>query len=237
MPDKLDFIVGVTGAVQAGLGVIQTVDGFIQRGKAKKQMAKLQAQRKAYETPEEVYKILQATQQNAQTGLGAQTLNYLTGNADQVFSQAIGAITLNGGDPNSLGALFEQRVNQSMAIGAQDQAAQMANFAKYLGALNTLGENKAAEQQSKDNLLKDQIQAASAQGADATKGIQSGTNAVIGSFAAGQQMNLYKDQLDFLRGSGNIVGGNGYSTAPPLVTSASQRTTNSLPTTISSPRR
>jgi len=191
MGNVLDVLGGPAGAISAGIGVVQTVGGLIGQSRATKEINKLMGQRKAFITPEETYQILQATQQNAQTGLGAQTLNYLTGNADKAFSSSIGAATLLGADVNDLSAIFEQRVMENMKIGAEDQTAQMANFAKYLGALNTVAENKSAEQVSKDNLIKDRIQAAAAKGGDATKNISNGLSSITGAIAAGQQMQLF----------------------------------------------
>ena len=196
--DVLGALGGPAGAVQAGLGIIQSIGGLIGQGKAKKEMARLQGQRKAFVTPEEVYMQLQATQANAQSGLGSQTLQYLTGQNNNAFSSGIGALALAGGDANSFGNLFEQSVQNSMQIAGQDQAMRMANFSKYLGALNTVAANKEAEQISKDNLLKDRIQAVAGNAGQATKSLGSGVNAVLGSLAAGQQMRLYNQNLDFL---------------------------------------
>ncbi len=224
-----DTFGGAAGLVTAGLGLVQGIGGLIGQSKAKKEMAKLQSQRKSFVTPDEVYQILNATQSNASQGLGAETLQYLTGTADNAFSSAIGASALNGGNPNDMGALFEQRVQQSMAVGAQNTAAQMANFSKYLGALNTVADNDAAEQISRDNLLKDQIQAVSAKGGEATKSLQSGTNAILGSLAAGQQMKLYNQY--FGGGSGNVVGNNYYDRNIPVISMQ-----NSTPNTTITPR-
>ena len=190
----MDPITLGVGAVQAGIGVVQTISGLIGKGKARRKIDRLMAQRKAYQTPEEVYQILQATQQNAQTGLGAETLKYLTTNADKSFSTSVGTAALMGGDVNDLAALFEQRSMENLKIAGQDTAVRMANFSKFLSSLSTVAENKAAEQISRDNLLKDRIQAASAQGADATKNLQGGLNSILsaGSLIAGA--SLYGDK-------------------------------------------
>lgn len=186
----------VATAVQLGLGVAQTVKGFIDQGKANRKFEQLMSQRKAYKTPEEIFKIEQATQQNAQTGLGAETLAYLTSNNDRNLSTTVGASSLLGGDPNDFGALLDRALQQTMQIGGQNQAMQMENFSKYLGALNTVADNRTAEYQSQENMLKDQIQAAAAQSADASKNLQSGINAGLGALSANEQMKLYNTQND-----------------------------------------
>ena len=152
----------------AAIGLVQTGLGFIGKGKRTRELNALIAQRKAFETPDEIFKIEQGTQQRASTGLGAETLNYLTNNNDRAFSSAIGSANLLGGDPNASAAIFDQNFTGLMKIGAANQAANLANFTQYLGALNTKAENAAAEQISKDNLLKDQIQAKAAAAADAS---------------------------------------------------------------------
>lgn len=193
-----------TAAVQFGLGVVQGIGGLIGKDKAQDEIERLNAQRKAFVTPEAVFQQLQATQQNAQTGFGAETLNYLTNTADNAFSSGIGAIGLAGGDSNSMSALFDQRINESMRIAGQDTATRMANFSKYLGALNTVAENDAAEQVSRDNLIKDRIQAASAKGGDATKNISGGLSNILGGVAAQEQMELYDQNLSTTNQLGNL---------------------------------
>lgn len=184
-------------AVTAGLGVVQAIGGAIGQAKAKKKMEKLQSQRKAYKTPEEIFQILQATQQNAQTGLGAETLAYLTSNNDRNLSTTVGASSLLGGDPNDFGALLDRAMQQTMAIGGQNQAMQMENFSKYLGALNTVADNRAAEWQSQENILKDRIQAISAQGGDATKNLQGGLNNILAGGAGQVMSSLYNQNQEY----------------------------------------
>jgi hypothetical protein len=183
-------------AVQLGLGVVQTIKGFSDQAKATRKTNELMSQRKSYKTPEEIFKIEQATQQNAQTGLGAETLAYLTSNNDRNLSTMISASSLSGGDPNNFGDLLDRAMQQTMQIGGQNQAMQMENFSKYLGALNTVADNRTAEWQSQENILKDKLQAASGQAADAAKNIQSGINTGLGALSANEQMKLYNTQND-----------------------------------------
>ena len=187
MPGEVELATAAIGLVQTGLG-------FIGKGKRTREMNALIAQRKAFQTPDEILKIEQGTQANTANGLGAETLSFLTNQSERAFSGAVGSANLLGGDPNTSASIFDQNFNNIMKIGSENHAANLAKFTQYLGALNTVAENKVAEQVSKDNLLKDQIQAKAAAGADANKNIQNGLNTAVagaGAYAAGQ---LYKDK-------------------------------------------
>lgn len=187
MPGEVELATAAIGLVQTGLG-------FIGKGKRTRELNALVKQRKAFETPDEIFNILNATQSKASNGLGAETLDYLNTNNDRAFSSAVGSANLLGGDPNSSAAIFDQNFQGLMKIGSENHAANLKNFSQYLGALDTVAQNNAAEQISKDNLLKDQIQAKAAAAADANKTIQNGINTMIGAgsaYAAGQ---LYKDK-------------------------------------------
>lgn len=180
--------------VGMGLGVLQAGLGVLQSLKAKKEMKKLLAQRKAYQTPEEVFQILQATQQNAQSGFDATTLNYLTSQTDQAFSSSLGAISRLGGDPNSMSSLFGQKVNSIMKIGAENHQLQMKNFTQYLGALNSVAENRAAEWQSEENIKKDKMQAAGVNMQAGTANVSGGINTLLSTLSAEQIAELYRKQ-------------------------------------------
>lgn len=189
MPGEVELATAAIGLVQTGLG-------FIGKGKRTRELNALIAQRKAFQTPDEIFDILNATQSKAANGLGAETLNYLTDQTDRSFSSSVGASSLLGGNPNDLSALFDQKMQGLMKIGSANQAANLANFSQYLGALNTVADNAAAEQISADNLLKDAIQGKSAAAADANKNIQNGLNTMVGAGAAYAQGQLYKDKKD-----------------------------------------
>ena len=189
----------ISAAVTAGLGVIQAVGGKIQHDKAVKEINALVASRKPFKTPDEVYKSLNATENRVGQGLGASTLAYLTGETDSAFSGAIGSNNLLGGDANSASALFSQKMSGIMKIGAENHLANLSNFTRYLGALDTLGKNKEAEQVSADNLIKDGLQAASAKGGQGTLALQGGINTALAGLSAYQQSQLYQDRTKAIR--------------------------------------
>ena len=214
----------IMGAVQGGIGIVQSLIGAGQKRKARAKADKLMSERKAFITPEETMQALQASQWNAQTGMGGDVLKYLTGNADKTFSSSVGAVGLNGGDANDLMALFNQRAEENLKIAGQDTAARMANFSKLLTSLATVADNKAAEQVSKDNLLKDRIQGAVAEGGEGTKNGQSGLNGLLAGASTIAMGQLYKNKND-----DNFYGlDNYYNTAGASVSTAIPSATGSL---------
>lgn len=175
----------VLGAGQAIVGGIQTISGNAAKKKAL-------AKRKPYQTPQEVIDLLNATESNAQLGFNPETLAYLTNQTDRAFTGALGTASRLGADPNDLSALFDQKMQAIMKIGAQDHAYNMENFSKYLSALDSVAANKAAEQKSEQDIIKDQLQSAAQEIQTGTANISGGINTGIGAFSAGNTANLYK---------------------------------------------
>lgn len=175
----------ITGA-QAAMGIIQTISG-------KSKMNKLMGQRKAYSTPQEYYDMLQATQSMAQQGYDAFTLNYLTGQAERGMGAALGDATRLGANPNDLGALYDRFEQGIMKIGAENHALNMENFSKYLSAKDIIGQNKAAEWKSQQDIIKDKMQAAGAEMQAGVQNIGSAANAGISLSASKGVSDLYKN--------------------------------------------
>ncbi len=186
-------------AVTAGLGAVQSIVGFVQKGKANREIKNLIDQRKPFETEEGTYDLRNSAAARTANGLGATTLDYLLGQTDRAFSSSVSASQLLGGNPNDLSGAFQKKIDSIMKIGMEDAQAGLKAYTIYAQAQDALNKSKEAEQISKDNLLKDQIQAAAARGADATKNIQGGLNTVLGAASASQQMNLYKDKTEALK--------------------------------------
>ena len=177
--------------VSLGLGVLQTgigiVNGISNKAKQKKYLNQL----KAYKTPQEVFDILNATQNNASQGLDPVTLNYLTNQTDQAFSSSIGAATRLGADPNDLSGIFSQKIDSIMKIGAENHQANMNNFSAYLSALGTVADNRAAEFKSQQDIIKNRLQATGVNLATATGNISGGLNTVLSTLTSSQIANLY----------------------------------------------
>lgn len=179
------------GPVGLGLGVLQEGLGIIQGINTKKKINNLLSQEKAYQTPQQVFDILHATQNNASQGYDPNTLNYLNSQTDQAFSTAVGASARAGGDPNDLSALFGQKINSIMKIGADNHQLNTQNFSQYLSALGSVADNNAAEQKSQQDILKNKLQAAGVNMASSTGNISGGLNTILSTLSADKMARLY----------------------------------------------
>lgn len=207
---KLQFInrfldTGVGGALLGGaaslipgvaavLPIVQGILGTIQSTTGANRARNLLQRRQSYRTPEEYFQILNATSSLAGQGFDPFTLNYLTGETDRAFGASIGAATRLGGDPNLLSQLFDQKMQGVLKIGAENATRNLENFTKYLGALDVIGQNKAAEQKSQQDLLKDQLQAAVGDKREGIQNIINAANAYLGLAAAHGTSGLFRGQ-------------------------------------------
>lgn len=172
------------GAVSIGVGVVKGA-------KAKKEAKALNAKREAYQTPDEVVDVLNATQANAQSGYDAATLQYLTDQSDQTFSSSLGIAERLGSDPNILSNIFAQNVDNLKGIAANNHQLQLQKFNAYLSALTSVGSNKAAEQKSQQELLRDQLQQVGVDKQVASGQVSQGINSLIAGAANYGMGQLY----------------------------------------------
>lgn len=162
--------------ISAGAGLVQTAVGAIGQGKANKKLDRLFKQRKSFETPKEIFDILQATQFNAQSGFGSQTLDFLTNQADRSFATSTGTALRLGADPNVISQLDDQYLQNIFKIGSDDAMLRFQNFDKFLNAKQLVAANKEAEWASQQDILKDQMAAAGMQAQAGAQNVSSGLN-------------------------------------------------------------
>lgn len=184
--------------IPAALAAFQIGKGIVDSNNAKKDAKNALSQIKPYKTPQAVLDVLQATQYNAQSGFDATTLNYLNNQTDNAFAGSLGTAERLGADPNALSAIFGQKINGIMQIGAENHQLQMKNFSAYISAQDAVAANSAAEQKSAQDLLKDQLQKAAQEKAIATAQINAGINTAISTIGNYGTSNLF----------GNSGGGN-----------------------------
>lgn len=179
-------IIGVgLAAASIGYGIVKDVN-------ANKANKAAQAKIKPYQTPQEVYDVLNATQANAGSGFGSTTLDYLTNQSDNAFAGSLGTAQRLGADANALSAIFGQKIDGIMQVGAQNHQLQMQNFSAYINALNATGANSAAEQKSQQDLLKDQLQKIANDKAIAAGQISQGINTGLATLSNAEMMKLYR---------------------------------------------
>ncbi len=195
MPKKLADNFQRTWAA-IGVGAVSITAGLIQKSKANKANNALQAQVKPYKTPQAVYDVLAATQNNAQSGFNPTTLNYLTSQTDDAFSSSLSTAQRLGADPNAMSAIFKQKIDAISGIASSDHQLQMQNFSAYINALNATGASDAAEQKSKQDIIKNQLQKVAQDKADATQQIGQGINAGLSGLASNQLAKLYGDNSE-----------------------------------------
>lgn len=182
---------GAAGPVGLALGGLQTALGIYQgiAGGARAQRA--MRKRRAFQTPEEILDLAKFDQSQIGSGLSPQTLQYLTGNADNALSTSLNTASRLGADPNQLSNLLDQRFQQNLAIGAQNQIENMKKFSAYRDSLQILAANDAAEQKSREDLLKDQLQAASAMQQQAVPNVLGGGNTILNTLTSAKIAELF----------------------------------------------
>lgn len=180
---------GIAGA-QAAFGIVQTIS-------AQAKIKKLLAQRTAYKTPDEIFKILNASLSGAQGD--TITRDFQTDQLDRTFSQIMGVATRGGADPNDLSALLDQKIQGIIKVGQEFHASNMEAVSKVLSAYNLVADNKAAEWKSQQDIIKDKLQSASADKAAGVQNIGSAANAAISLSASSKTGDLYKQIADALK--------------------------------------
>lgn len=182
----------VAAAITGGVGLLQNFINAGKEKKANKELKRLFSQRKAFQTPEEIFDILNLSQFNAAQGFSDETTSYLTGQAGAGLAGSLGAATRLGADPNALSGTIDQYYQDIFKVGAESDLVKMKKFDSFTNALNLVAENDAAEQISADNLIKDQMQSVASRVGAANTGQQSGLNLALSSLASLASNNLYK---------------------------------------------
>lgn len=183
LASALPFVGAGIGAVEAGLGIIQGIG-------QKKKINGLVGQLTPLTIPDQVSQILNLNLSNAQGDL--QTQNYETQNLDNAFSQSLGSATRLGANPNDLSALFQQKINGVMQIGEQTHQSRTAAFSSLIGSLQNTADYNVAEQVSKNDIIKNKIQAAQGNLTTATNNVSGGINTALSSLSSKVLGNLYK---------------------------------------------
>lgn len=199
------------------VGVVSVGVGAYQKGRANKQTKEALKNRKAYTTPNEYYKILNALENKSQGDTIAR--DFQTQQIDNSFAQQLGVAELLGADPNDLSGMFQQKIQGILQVGQNFHASNMEAFGKYIGGLEMIGQNKTAEWGSEDNRVKDLLAALNQQKKDANQTINSGLNMGIAGVSALASNNLYTDDGYTLPPPTSLANnGQVITTTPPPIT-------------------
>lgn len=186
------------GTVAAGVngvaGLVTTAINAISAGATRRRQMKLLNQRKAFKTPSEIYDILRASQYNASNGISQSTLDFLSNKLGERTASSIEAIRSMGGDKNLISSIFQSGAQESEGIAQMDIAESYKKYNTYLDALKDMAANKAAVQKSKDDLIKDKLQAERLNLTNENKAISGGLNMVNTALTTLATRDLYRDK-------------------------------------------
>lgn len=175
------------GVIQAGIGIAQSISGNAR-------LKKLRGMRTAYQTPQEFFDMNAMALNAAQTGYGAQTLDYLTTQTDRALSSSLGAATSLGADANTIADIYDRNVQGIMKIGADNELQQLAKFNRVYDTTQVLANQKVAEWADKEAKIKDDMAAAAQKVAAGNKNLESGLNMALGGMANKESAGVFDMQ-------------------------------------------
>lgn len=194
--------IGPAEAVQLGVGALQTGIGIVQSLTGKKKVNSLLAQQAAdpFQIPGQIQDILNVNEFNSQGD--TVTRNYETGAMDNAFAGTIGSEQrYSTGNANDYAAAFSQKMANTFQIGEQFHKSNMEAFAGLTAALQTSADYKTAAWQSRQDLIKNRIQAAQTTANTGTANVSGGVSGILGAITAQQSADLYdKNKARFVNG-------------------------------------
>jgi hypothetical protein len=185
--DSLPFVSAGLSALQTGIGIVKSIG-------SKKRINNLIGQLTPYETPDAFYKGLNLTLNNAQGD--TLTRDFQQEQLDNAFSSYLSSATRLGADPNDLSAVFGQKIQGLMNVGQQFHQSNLQAFSSLLAGYNALAENKTAEQVSRNNIIKNRIQAENANFKTANDNIGGGLSSLLSSLSSKGIMDLFSPGPD-----------------------------------------
>lgn len=194
MPDLLSTAssaAATANPVGIGLSVAQGALGIIQSIGAQNKINRLMGKRRAYQTQQETYDIVQMAQQASQQGYDPTTMDYLTNQIDRSYADAVGDVNRLGGDPNDIANIFDKRLQAGLKVGAENHNLNMQHFAQLISAKEMLGKNKDAEWMSQQNMIKDELQAASLDKSAGLQNIAGAANTALSTVSAMDAKKLW----------------------------------------------
>lgn len=207
----------------AAINAITGIAGKIKSDNAANDAERLLASRKAFKTTDEVYDIVAASTNRAQSGFDPATMEYLSGEINRLTASSLGVAKRVGSNANELSAMLDQNIQSIMKVGSANAAANMENYSKYLSAKELLAKNLEAEWASEEGIIKDKLQSANMRRQEGTAQFSAGLSGVTSALSSMKMADLYKERTDSLtKGGVNVVvsGANGTQGATPAATNS-----------------
>jgi hypothetical protein len=130
--------------ISAVAGGVMAVAGAAQQIIANNRLKRLASKRQARETPKELIESNQLALNQAQSGLGASSLDYFTKQNDRSFSASLDAVTRMGGDPNSVSSIFDRQMQGIMKVANDDALMKYQKTSRVFDSLSTLAQERLA---------------------------------------------------------------------------------------------
>lgn len=191
----------VQGGIQAVAGTAMYLSG-----NKKQKQAFEEREANLYQTPDEIYDVMDFAKNQAGTGLDALTMQYLTNQVNRSATGGMNTVERLGGNLNDIGGMIDRQIEGLMQVGAKNQQQRFANFSQYVDALKTMGQHKDAEWADKTNLIKDKLQAATQEKMAGLQSLVGAGNTVSGAFANKETMEMWGKQIEAIGKSGQPGG-------------------------------
>jgi hypothetical protein len=203
-------------AIQAGLAVAKTVTGLVNKGKAKREAARLKRSRPKYEIGQGYGQNLDLAESEASTGMSAVAENAYNQLADKQFSSSLDAILKSGGTATNVADVYGQGEEGRLRLAQLSDEMRMNKINSVMRSREAM-----AEQEDKKFLYnvdapwKNAVAANSEARRGADEQIWSGLQS-IGSTAMqfADQQSQQKQYDNYLQSSGGGNNSSNYTTYP-----------------------
>lgn len=177
-----------------GLGLGQTVYGFVQNAKGKQ--AARRNIRDPYSIPDEAYQNLGMWEQLGQEGMPQNELDFIHQNATRGLSASLSAGLQVGADANSVNDYYQSYLDKLGDIGVRSASMRFSNLNNLANAREQIINQKQIQFGYEDAKKRDEAQLATMEQQQGMQNIFGGINTAATSVVQGQNRQLYKDQID-----------------------------------------
>lgn len=193
---SIDKWSAISQGVGAVAGLAQTLIGNGQVKRANRRLKTLLNERELYQVNDRVYDAEQMAINQAQTGYGADTLNYITNQSENALSSGLNAVTSLGGDPNNVMNLVNLNFQNVMKTAADNQLLKYQKFANVYDTMSKVVQAEDAEFADRQALWKDKVALQAQQAQAGAANMQSGLNLGLSALNNFATQNLYAQRTN-----------------------------------------